>query len=404
MVSDNQLPTYIAYDYGVGKVVATMQTVEWGYAVRHQPGLLYNELRCANLYRIESISSYEDLLRSQTLLIESFENLLKNTTLNSSMSYMFLDSFDDLARREEDGLYSFEDLVSQQWTDICFLQRVELTKSFEDLLRREATILTSNEDLLKRGFCKLNPEQKKELLDRFEARLKSEAGLLKKFEDWLHYQQMIEENSKLYDTWMAFLSSFEDLIRRQSNLLDSFETLMKIDCNETYLNVTKSADSLDVQGENVTYTYTVTATESGFDVKDIAVKDSIWGEVGTIALLKAGTSQEIMVTKSLSCADCDNCQCKVCNFATACGEVITVNGNFTVCDISNEVCAAVEDYDPCTKAGGTVEIRNCCKSAPDFPNTCAIGACGCGPGSSKDTKVCNCGAGECFNGTDCVPT
>ena len=401
MVTDSDFPTYIAYNYGDGKVIATMQTVEWGYAHRDRPDLLYNEIGCAD--PTKSMSSYEDLLRSQTLLIGSFENLLKNTTLNSSMSYKFLDSFDDLARREQDGLYSFEDLVSGQWTDICILQRIELTKSFEDLLRREAIILTSNEDLLKRGFCKLTPGEKKELLDRFEARLKSEVGLLKKFEDWLHYQQMIEENANLYDTWTAFLASFEDLIRRQSNLLDSFETLLKIDCNDTYINVTKSADSLDVQGDTVNYTYTVTATESGFDVKDIVVKDSIWGEVGTIALLEGGASQEITVTKPLSCADCDSCQCKVCNFATACGEVITVNGNFTVCDVSNEVCVAVEDYDPCTRSGGTVEIEKCCNSAPDFPNTCRQGPCGCGPSSSKDTKVCNCGAGKCFNGTACVP-
>jgi len=406
MVTDNQLPTLISYNYGEGKVIATMQTVEWGYAIMDQPDLLYNEIRCANLYRIESMSSYEDLLRSQTLLIGSFENLLKNTTLNSSMSYMFLDSFDDLARREQDGIYSFEDLVSQQWTDICFLQQIELTKSFEDLLRREAIILSSNEDLLKRGFCKLNPGQKKELLDRFEARLKSEVVLLKKFEDWLHYQQMIEENSRLYDTWMAFLSSFEDLIRRQSNLLDSFETLMKIDCTDKYINVTKSANPLVIDvaaGDQVSYTYIVENMNRTYSIKDIVVKDSLRGDVGTIALLAPVASQTLTLKIGPSCGDCNNCQCKVCNFATACGEVITVNGNFTVCDISNEVCVVVEDYDPCTRAGGTVEIDKCCASQPDFPNTCIPGPCSCGPSSSKDTKVCNCGAGKCFNGTACVP-
>jgi len=35
--------------------------------------------------------------------------------------------------------------------------------------------------------------------------------------------------------------------------------------------------------------------------------------------------------------------CKVCNFATACGEVITANGNFTVCDVSNSVCLTVDE-------------------------------------------------------------
>jgi hypothetical protein len=73
------------------------------------------------------------------------------------------------------------------------------------------------------------------------------------------------------------------------------------------------------------------------------VKDSLLGEVGRIALLEYDTPQTLAVTKPLSCADCKNCDCRVCNFATACSEVITPNGNFTVCDVSNEVCAVVDD-------------------------------------------------------------
>ena len=285
-----------------------------------------------------SMTSYEDLLRKQTLLIESFESLLKNTTLNSSMSYTFLDSFDDLAERQQLGLYSFEDVVSFNWTELDIAQTINLTASYEDLLRREAVILTSNEDLLKRGFCKLPSGQKKDLLDRFEDRLKFEVVLLNKFEDWLHYQQMIEGTD--YDTWMAFLSSFEDLIRRQSDLLDSFEMLMKIDCTDEYINVTKSVD----QQNPATYTYTITA-KSTYSIKNVVVKDSLWGEVGTIALLDPDDPPEVIQVpnKPLSCADCNNCECKVCNFATTCGEVITPNGNFTVCDVSNEVCAIVDE-------------------------------------------------------------
>jgi hypothetical protein len=291
----------------------------------------------------DSMSSYEDLLRSQTLLIESFENLLKNTTLDSEGSYIFLDSFDDLADRQQQGLYSFEDLVTFNWTDLTIADRINLTNSFEDLLRREAVILTSNEDLLKRGFCKLPPDQKKELLDRFEDRLKFEVVLLKEFEDWLHYQQMIEiDPSGYYDTWMAFLSSFEDLIRKQSNMLGSFEMLMKIDCSGTYLTVTKSADETDVAPkEGVDYTYTITAY--GYPIKNIEVKDSLWGVVGNIAELLPGPANatEIEILKTLNCSDCNGCTCKVCNFATVCGEVITDNGNFTVCNVSNQVCINV---------------------------------------------------------------
>jgi hypothetical protein len=39
--------TYAAYSYGLGEVLATMQTVEWGYSVKGKPELLRNELRYA---------------------------------------------------------------------------------------------------------------------------------------------------------------------------------------------------------------------------------------------------------------------------------------------------------------------------------------------------------------------
>jgi hypothetical protein len=279
------------------------------------------------------MDSYEDLLRLQFGLIGSFENLLKNTTLNSTRSYTFLDSFDDLADRQQSGLYSFEDLVSSRWSELNVSQKIKLTDSYEDLLRRQAVIITSNEDLLKRAFCKLTTEDKKQLLDRFEDRLKFEVELLKKFEDWLHYQQMIEE--KEYDAWIAFLSSFEDLIRRQSDLMDSFELMMKIDCTKTYLTLNKSAIPASVNaGDDMTYNYTINATGI-YDIKKIVVKDSLWGEVGQKELLNSKENYTLSITKNLTCADCNNCQCKVCNSATACGEVITPNGNFTVCVVND---------------------------------------------------------------------
>jgi hypothetical protein len=290
----------------------------------------------------DSMTSYESLLRSQTVLIGSFENLLKNTTLNASMSYQFLDSFDDLAERQQLGLYSFEDVVSFNWTDLDTQQRINLTASYEDLLRRQAIVLSSNEDLLKRAFCNLTADQKQELLDRFEARLKYEVVLYEKFEDWLHFQQMIEtENDGAeYETWMAFLDSFEDLIRRQAELLDSFEVLMKIRCDETYLAIVKEFE----QDENsVTYTYTVTAGTN--DVQNISVKDSLLGVIEEDFSLAAGDSEVLFAGPyELKCADCDNCTCRVCNFAVACGEVVTPNGNFTACVVSDQVCPVIEDY------------------------------------------------------------
>jgi len=287
------------------------------------------------------MSSYEDLLRSQSGLMVSYESLLKNTTLDSSMSYWFLDSFDDLAERQQRGLYSFEDLGSNRWSDLDACQKIQLTDSYEDLLRRQAAMISSNEDLLKRGFCKLGAENRKELLDRFESRLKLEAVLLKKLEDWLAHQQMMETTE--YDTWLAFLSSFEDLLRRQSNLLDSFEVMMKIDCTGTYLALNKTALPASVNaGDDVEYSYAINAT-GPYDIENIIVKDSLWGEVGTIDNLSPGIPKTMTITRYPSCADCNNCTCKVCNFATACGEVITDSGNFTVCDVSNDACAIVSE-------------------------------------------------------------
>jgi hypothetical protein len=56
----------------------------------------------------------------------------------------------------------------------------------------------------------------------------------------------------------------------------------------------------------------------------------------------------------------------------------------------------------CTNSGGTVTNATCCNSASDFPNTCAIGACGCSADNSKQVRTCDCGEGKCFNGNLCV--
>ena len=58
----------------------------------------------------------------------------------------------------------------------------------------------------------------------------------------------------------------------------------------------------------------------------------------------------------------------------------------------------------CRASGGTIGTQLCCGSALDFPNTCAIGSCGCSPQNSKETDVCNCGEGKCFDGNSCVST
>jgi len=61
-----------------------------------------------------------------------------------------------------------------------------------------------------------------------------------------------------------------------------------------------------------------------------------------------------------------------------------------------------ENAQICIDSGGTVTTSQCCTSTNDFPDDCAIGACGCAPEYSHEVKVCNCGEGKCFSGFKCT--
>ena len=104
----------------------------------------------------------------------------------------------------------------------------------------------------------------------------------------------------------------------------------------------------------------------------------------------------------LTCAASDDCHVAgTCNPSTGeCSNPAKADG--TTCD--SGACfdgACYEEYGSCLSSGGTATTKTCCSSASDFPNTCVIGACGCHGG--KETIVCNCPDGMCFDGTNCVP-
>lgn len=50
----------------------------------------------------------------------------------------------------------------------------------------------------------------------------------------------------------------------------------------------------------------------------------------------------------------------------------------------------------CLGTGGTVVESLCCLATSDFPNLCAVGACGCAPGSSHQVRTCSCPGGQCY--------
>jgi len=81
---------------------------------------------------------------------------------------------------------------------------------------------------------------------------------------------------------------------------------------------------------------------------------------------------------------------------------ITVNE--IVAGVNNALggCAPSPAEQGCLNSGGTVASAMCCASSGDFPDTCAVGACGCAPDASHAVRVCTCGAENCFNGSGCV--
>lgn len=68
-------------------------------------------------------------------------------------------------------------------------------------------------------------------------------------------------------------------------------------------------------------------------------------------------------------------------------------------------CGESAEQQGCLASGGMVSTASCCASAPDFPDTCQIGACGCAPQSSREVSFCECGDDQCFDRDQraCVP-
>ena len=78
------------------------------------------------------------------------------------------------------------------------------------------------------------------------------------------------------------------------------------------------------------------------------------------------------------------------------------DGRVTIDEIITSVnnalagCGETPEQQGCIASGGTVSTAPCCSTAPEFPDTCSIGSCGCSPQFSREVSICNCGAG-CFN-------
>ena len=87
------------------------------------------------------------------------------------------------------------------------------------------------------------------------------------------------------------------------------------------------------------------------------------------------------------------------------------DGRVTIDEIITSVnnalagCGETPEQQGCIASGGTVSTAVCCSTAPEFPDTCGIGSCGCSPQFSREVSICECSPGACFNREQraCVP-
>jgi hypothetical protein len=155
----------------------------------------------------EFVASFENLLRTQTKLYASFEELLyndDNTGWNDNLDTrreraVFLKSYEDLLRKQSFLFLSFESILKTDdfFSNLPGYEQERLLASFEDLLKRQVKLYKSFEKLEK----------------------KLDAGIVSVPDDLTDPEWQAAR--------VSFLSSFEDLLRLEANLLGSFEDLLK---------------------------------------------------------------------------------------------------------------------------------------------------------------------------------
>lgn len=290
------------------------------------------------------LGSLETLLRSQTDLIARFEGLLENSTLDTNTSIQFLNSYDDLSKRQQEGLEGFDSLVRCSWNDLDETEKIVFTFSFADLLKRQAEIIGNHDHLIQRSYCQLNNSQKIVLLTRLEDRLHREEDLLGQFHLWIEGQKSLDSTQR--EVWYQFLADFEDLVRRQSRLIACFQQILHSSCDGSFLSVLERANTGDATSKSpINYTIILNNTGSG-SIKNIAINNSLLGEIHEPSLIELlpGEERSISRTVSHNCSYCTGCTCKICDFSLVCADVYRDARNIThVCIVGNEVCLNVSE-------------------------------------------------------------
>lgn len=192
--------------------------------------------------------SLEDLLHNQTYLLFTFQDLLMRLPQGTEENYKFTVSFEQLLRSQADLTDSFQELLSNEsrrgWDSYYSSEdRAYLLKSYEALLRDEADLFAGFSSQINDSWSSLDGfiapghsmDAQWELLASLEDLLKRQVRLYKGFEYLFHeIDQDAPPQKRL--VLVEFLASLEDLLRRESNLIAGFESLMSWKFDQTGSN------------------------------------------------------------------------------------------------------------------------------------------------------------------------
>lgn len=223
-----------------------------------------------------AVGSFEELLRSQEVLLTQFEELLKQYSNEFPVAdnAMFLASFEDLLRRQTVLHESFSGMLGdeEQWDPIYpDNAQVEFLASFGDLLLREKELYESFYILLDATWCVEGFSElpgncgigtHEEFIYSFEDLLSRQESLL---HDYYYLTKNLDPAVETQDIIKA-ISTFEDLIRYHADLLAKLEDLIKKTCENggpvSGLAIEKTAEWNDPAQDYVLYSFTITNQEN----------------------------------------------------------------------------------------------------------------------------------------------
>jgi hypothetical protein len=183
-----------------------------------------------------AVESFEELLHNQTRLLFDFEDLLHVTPRNYQENYTFIASFEQLLRAQANLSLSFEDLLKNETNDgwdmgnFSEAERIMFLKSFKRIIWDQAFLFASFEMKLKDAWVGLDShyapghsqDMQTEFIASFEDLLKEQVKVFDSYQLLLKTIGDVDPDEKV-DAFAAF----ESLLRVEANLLMSFEDLLK---------------------------------------------------------------------------------------------------------------------------------------------------------------------------------